>query len=234
MLKKISHIEDILDTKKILLQDKNVSAEFFDKKFINLMNNKTDDQKAKELYNTYLDSYFNACLELRNRMVITENWNLYYPYIFLLLHTIEMTLKYLKVYDVNGFSTLIANHNILNTFKDNKNNLINLGINNDIYDEFVNLLSVIDDYTTKDDLAVSFKYTLERDFSTPIITNSLINLSAEDIKNNVENEKKILLICKIIKIVAQTSNYHDVNNDFANNIKIMEDALQNILNELSK
>ena len=145
-----------------------------------------------------------------------------------------MTLKYLKVYDVNGFSTLIANHNILNTFKDNKNNLINLGINNDIYDEFVNLLSVIDDYTTKDDLAVSFKYTLERDFSTPIITNSLINLSAEDIKNNVENEKKILLICKIIKIVAQTSNYHDVNNDFANNIKIMEDALQNILNELSK
>ena len=108
------------------------------------------------------------------------------------------------------------------------------GINNDIYDEFVNLLSVIDDYTTKDDLAVSFKYTLERDFSTPIITNSLINLSAEDIKNNVENEKKILLICKIIKIVAQTSNYHDVNNDFANNIKIMEDALQNILNELSK
>ena len=232
---------DEAETKVELLCKKYKDNAYFNSKQRNFLNkcnkqnfeNIREEENEKTLFNKYFWSYIDACFVIRNSMVKEEMWNLIFSYLFNLCHLIELNIKTLKVKNINGFENVKSNHELLKMYKDKKQEILNLGLDEKYYDILIAELTDLGNLVSEKDMAMCFKYPLGKDFETIIINDNLRKIKPDEIVVLLEKHKKLLMIIMCIKLLSQTSNYKKSINELNDFIIKFEEIELEIEKELN-
>ncbi|MBQ2916597.1 MAG: hypothetical protein IJE59_00185 [Clostridia bacterium] len=185
-------------------------------------------ESDKSIFSDYIFSYFNACIAIRNDMVIKKNTILFYAYMFNLVHFLELVIKALVFFDVDGFTDIKQGHKILELYKNSKNGIINLGLDKKYYNKLIELLEKLQCAVNKPDIAMCFKYPVDKDFFTPIITSSMKDIEFKEILKLIEEHKILILIVIDIYILSRISNYKEIMICINNLIRALQELSKNL------
>lgn len=189
---------------------------------INEFNNQKlyDSKKLSELleqktpkgeYQHYIISYFESLISCRNEMICKNKPIMIYSYLFNLTMFIELVLKNLIVTNNEHFKETKdedywKRHDIKKIVEVNKENLINIGLNEECYNILNLEINKLCELSLISDIAQSFRYPIAKDFQTGIIKEELLHLDIAQIKTMIENHKQLLFIGLIIKFLTSIDN----------------------------
>ncbi|MEI8086745.1 MAG: hypothetical protein WCG93_11075 [Paludibacter sp.] len=173
-------------------------------------------------YKNYIFSYFDSCLVVRNEMINKSIPNMKYSYLFLLTHFFELVLKKVVIHQNISFKNNnqepFKTHDIFRIISENESEFLNLGLKKQYYDILLQEFKTINSYCNQSkDFQESFKYPLKKDKTTSSITQLLIDLDINDLKNMVESHKVILFIGLLLYNLSNKENTIELI-DMANNL----------------
>lgn len=186
------------------------------------------------LFREYFFSYVDGCIAVRNEMMRTKKKTLIYSYLFNLSHLMELNIKLLKVEEIKGFEDITGMHNIAELYKNKKQEFIDLGLEENVYNELIYQINELKKYVTRDDIPMCFKYPLDKDFNNLIITQELMELSFEDVEKLVNNQMNTLLIMILNYMLICIQRYKEFIILFENGIDELKEVMIYIDNELEK
>lgn len=99
-------------------------------------------------FKNYKDSYFESILLIRKEMIDSRNNKLFYSYLFMISHYIELVIKAVLL---NKNNDLPSNHDILKIFTNDKDYLIGIGLKLDYYEYCEKQLKQIGEYAATND-----------------------------------------------------------------------------------
>lgn len=197
-------------------------------------NNAEKKENDIKLFRKYFFSYVDGCIAVRNELIRSKKKTLVYSYLFNLTHLIELNIKLLKVEKIKGFEDILGIHKILELYKNKKQEFIDLGLEENVYNELIYQIDILKKYVKKDDIPMCFKYPLDKDFNSLIITRELMEMSFEDVEKLVNNQKNMLLIMMLNYMLICIQRHKEFISMFEKGIVELEETMLYIDNELEK
>lgn len=177
-------------------------------------------------FKIYQKSYRDATINIRNEMISKHNLKLIYPYLFLISHFIELTIK-TTLYQ-NGQEES-QNHDILQLFKNNKNYLISIGLNEKYYNFCILQLDIIKEYSSNNDFSMCFRFPIDKKYKNLIITNQIRDINEETIRLLAENHKPLLMIIELLTYLSESYFYSKILSDLLKTEKNIRRQIEEIL-----
>ncbi len=168
------------------------------------------NQLDSSLFDKYIFSYFEACLCILETMIKEKKESLFYSYMFNFIHFAELNIKGLYFYHVKGFDNMKINHDVVNMYEQCEKELINIGFGQNYYRVFIQLLKNISKTVKKADIAMCYKYPLDRDYISYIINDIVKINDFNDIIWILENNKLLLLMLIDIYILGKIKRFEIV------------------------
>ena len=187
-----------------------------------------------QLFRKYLSSYFGGCLAIRNEIIKEKNIVLIYSFLFNLIHVMELCMKMLKIENVEGFDDIKPTHNILDCYEKKKMQLLKFGLEEKFYNELMERLRELKEFVIEDDIPMCFKYPVNKDFKSLIISLDLVRLKVEDVKELVERLNKLLLIIMLINVLSTKQNFNNLIESIDKQSAIIIEVSQSIDEDLKQ
>ena len=184
-----------------------------------LIDNPAEIYKKASYFKDYKNSYFEAIIIIRNKMMDSKNNNLFYSYLFMVSHYTELVIKAVLLKKNEEIPT---NHDILNIFTEEKDFLTKIGLKSDYYEYCVEQLKQIKEYASNDDFSMCFRFPLDKKYKSKIITNKMMNIKFDDIEKIVNKQKRFFIILELMIVLSEKDFYR----------KVYEFALE-LLNEVN-
>lgn len=186
------------------------------------IDNPTTIYKNVSNFKDYRFSYLDSAILTRNAMIKEGDTNLVYSYLFLISHYIELVIKAVLLSKNEGIE---ATHNIASIFSNNKKYLLEIGLDQKYFDYCLNQVRKLSKYAVTEDFSMCFRYPLDRNFKKKVITNDLLTITIDELKQMVEEHKYLMIILELIIQLSEKHFYETVCefiknllNEFESNI----------------
>ena len=158
-------------------------------------------------FRDYRFSYLGAVILTRNGMIKEENTNLVYSYLFLISHYIELIIKAALL---SKNEEIQSTHNIEKIFTDNREYLLEIGLEQIYFDFTLEQISKLRQYATTADFSMCFRYPLDNKFENGVITNKLTKITIEELQQMVEEHKYLMIILELIIGLSEKYFYEEI------------------------
>lgn len=165
-------------------------------------------------FKNYKDSYFESILLIRKEMIDSRNNKLFYSYLFMISHYIELVIKAVLL---NKNDDLPSNHDILKIFTNEKDYLIEIGLKACYYEYCEKQLKQIHEYAATNDFSMCFRFPFDKKYQSKIITKKMMNIKINDIERIANEQKYLFMIFELMIILSEKEFYKKVYN-FAKNL----------------
>ena len=165
-------------------------------------------------FKNYKDSYFESILLIRKEMIDSRNNKLFYSYLFMISHYIELVIKAVLL---NKNDDLPSNHDILKIFTNEKDYLIEIGLKACYYEYCEKQLKQIHEYDATNDFSMCFRFPFDKKYQSKIITKKMMNIKINDIERIANEQKYLFMIFELMIILSEKDFYKKVY-DFAKNL----------------
>lgn len=165
-------------------------------------------------FKNYKDSYFESILLIRKEMIDSKNNKLFYSYLFMISHYIELVIKAVLL---NKNDDLPSNHDILKIFTNEKDYLIEIGLKACYYEYCEKQLKQIHEYAATSDFSMCFRFPFDKKYQSKIITKKMMNIKINDIERIANEQKYLFMIFELMIILSEKEFYKKVYN-FAKNL----------------
>ena len=165
-------------------------------------------------FKNYKDSYFESILLIRKEMIDSRNNKLFYSYLFMISHYIELVIKAVLL---NKNNDLPSNHDILKIFTNDKDYLIGIGLKLDYYEYCEKQLKQIGEYAATNDFSMCFRFPFDKNYQSKIITKKMMNIKFSDIERIVNEQKYLFMIFEFMIVLSEKEFYKKVY-DFSKNL----------------
>lgn len=213
--------EDKIIEKACKIEDSKSSAIAKDlKEKFSLIDNPAKIYEKVLNFKNYKDSYFESIFLIRKEMIDSRNNKLFYSYLFMVSHYIELVIKAVLL---NKNNDLPSNHDILKIFTNDKDYLIGIGLKLDYYEYCEKQLKQISEYAATNDFSMCFRFPLDNNYESKIITKKMMNIKFNDIEKIVNEQRSLFMIFELMIILSEKDLYRKVY-DFAKNLLKEVDA----------
>lgn len=171
------------------------------------IDNPSTIQKNVSQFKDYRLSYLNSVLLIRNEMINNNEYNLVYSYLFLISHYIELVIKAVLLHKNEGIK---STHCIKSLFLNNKDYLLKIGLELNYFEYCLEEFEKLKKYTVTEDFSMCFRYPLDRKFDKKIITEDLINISADELNKMVKQHKNLMIILELLIQLSEKFFYEEV------------------------
>ncbi len=161
---------------------------------------------AKTIFYRYKYGYYEAACAISKELLSSKKKVLFYPYCFLFSHYLELVIKEFIVNDLPGFNDTKINHNLVNLYEQNKQNLINIGLNEKYFHIFIKELKKFQNLVSKEDMSMCYRYPVNISLEKSIIKKSVLVLPFQDIKETLEHHSIIYSICSLMCELCQLAS----------------------------
>lgn len=169
--------------------------------------------KNVSIFKDYRISYFCSAILTRNEMIKKGDTNLVYSYLFLVSHYIELIIKAVLL---NRNEEIKATHNIADIFQKNKEYLLEIGLQSNYFFYCLEQIRKLEKYAKTEDFSMCFRYPLDNNFKKRIITENLINITIDELKQIAEEHKYLMIILELLIGLSEKNFYEKVYNFITN------------------
>ncbi len=173
-----------------------------------LIDNPSEIYKKISYFKDYKNSYFETIIIIRNEMIKSKNKNLFYSYLFMVSHYAELVIKAVLL---SKNEEMPSNHDILNIFTKEKDFLTKIGLKPGYYEYCIKQLKKIKEYASNDDFSMCFRFPLDKNYNSKIITNKMLNIKFSDIEKIVNNQRNFFIILELIIVLSEKDFYRKVD-----------------------
>ena len=163
--------------------------------------------KNVSIFKTYRISYFYSAILTRNEMIISGDTNLVYSYLFLVSHYIELIIKAVLLNRNEGVK---PTHNIADIFSKNKEYLLGIGLQSNYFCYCLEQIRKLDKYAKTEDFSMCFRYPIDNDFKEKIITENLINITINELRQIAEEHRYLMIILELLLELSEKHFYEAV------------------------
>lgn len=129
-----------------------------------------------------------------------------YAYYFNFAHLLELTIKLLYKYNLVTVE-IPANHEFGSMYSNAKNDILELGLNNNEFNKIANAINQIKTFTIyQNDLPVAFKYPVGKDFNTIIIKDKFLKMKTSEKRKIIEGNKETIWVIKLLIVLCYLKN----------------------------
>lgn len=190
----------------------------------NLIDNPTKIYKNVNDFKKYISSYFDSVLLIGKEMVQSKNVDLFYSYLFMVSHYIELVIKTVLLNKNDGVP---SNHKLVEIFTNNKDYLFEIGFKTYYFDYCIEQLMQISQYAANSDFSMCFRFPLDKKFDSKIVTTRMMNIKYDDIKIMVNNHRELLIIFQLMIILSEKDFYKKVYDFSMELLKEIKGSIKN-------
>lgn len=172
-----------------------------------LIDNPAEIYKKASYFKDYKNSYFEAIIIIRNKMMDSKNNNLFYSYLFMVSHYVELIIKAVLL---RKNEEMPSDHHILNIFMEEKDFLTKIGFKSNYYEYCIDQLEQIKEYASNYDFSMCFRFPLDKKYKSKIVTKKMTNIKFCDIEKIVNNQKSFFIILELMFALSEKDFYRKV------------------------
>lgn len=180
---------------------------------VELKKEKTLEVKLNEnkvsLFDKYVHSYLYSFISIREDMIKSNKTVMFYSYMFNIVHFLELVIKYLYVSNIKEFTTMEAKHTILSLYQERREKILSLGVTEYYFEKLIESLNKIQNLVRVGDIAMAFKYPLDKEFKNFIIKDEIFDMDMNQLSLIVVEHKLLLYIVWDIYVLAKKSKYNE-------------------------